>query len=222
LSDPIRAVLRPFVHALRSLRDRTLHPFRRKRAQRIVAAIPEIRSILFLCTGNICRSPYAEKALPRILGLSGDGPLPGEGALSGASSGASPEARQRDASGGPIIASGGFLASGRPSPPEAVRIAGERGILLEDHRSRTVDAEMLDGVDLVVVMERAHEKKLKQSPGGETVPVILLGDLDPEAPRQREIRDPWGQEDAVFHESFDRIERCLPVIGLGGGERFVL
>lgn len=108
-----------------------------------------------------------------------------------------------------VIASGGFLRSDRPSPPEAVRIAGERGIALGTHRSRAVDAQMLADVDLVVVMEVAHERKLRQLPEGRSVPTILLGDFDPESPNRREIRDPWGHPDEVFHLSFERVERCL-------------
>jgi protein-tyrosine phosphatase len=197
LKAEIRALLRPLVHAVRSVRDRTLHPVRRRRARRIVRAVPEVGSILVLCTGNICRSPYAEKAFHRMLEAAGQAP----GEAVGQTPGRAPH--------GVKVTSGGFLGADRPSPPEAVRLAAARGIDLEAHRSRTVDGEMLAGVDLVIVMERAHAKKLRQVPGGVNVPVILLGDLDPESPDRHEIRDPWGHPDEVFNESFARVERCV-------------
>jgi len=45
---------------------RALHPWRRARALRLLAASPPARSVLFLCLGNICRSPYAEASFPRM------------------------------------------------------------------------------------------------------------------------------------------------------------
>jgi protein-tyrosine phosphatase len=184
---------------VRSVRDRTLHPIRRRRARQIVREVSQARSVLFLCTGNICRSPYAEKAFRRILDETG-----------------------ADGSGRAMrIESGGFLGADRPSPPEAVRLAAVDGVHLADHRSRTVDAEMLDGVDLVVVMERAHERKLRKVPGGASVPAILLGDLDIALPDRREIKDPWGHPDEVFVSSFVRVQRCLVELAgeLGGNHR---
>ncbi len=159
---------------------------------RLLEKRPPPESILILCTGNICRSPYAEKAFLRLVA---------EG---------SPGLYRRPA--GFRVRSGGFLASDRPSPPEAVRIASERGIELSDHRSRQLDAEMLAGVDLVVAMERRHVRQLRAFPGGDRVPVLLLGDLDPMPPDRREIRDPWGHPEEVYHASFDRVERCTAAL----------
>jgi protein-tyrosine-phosphatase len=71
---------------------------------------------------------------------------------------------------------------------------------------------MLADIDLVVVMERAHERKLQPILKGRDAPVILLGDLDPVPPDRREIQDPWGHPDEVFRDSFARIDRCLTAL----------
>jgi len=51
--------------ALQTL-TRALHPRRRARALRLLAAARPVRSVLFLCLGNVCRSPYAEASFPRM------------------------------------------------------------------------------------------------------------------------------------------------------------
>jgi protein-tyrosine phosphatase len=53
----LRAILRFVRHAP----DRLLHPWRRHHALRAVSRLRP-RSLLFVCHGNICRSPYAEFA----------------------------------------------------------------------------------------------------------------------------------------------------------------
>lgn len=179
-------VLRPFVRAARALRDGAFHPFRRARARKVALALPPIRSILFLCTGNICRSPYAEKAFARQ--------LPNGFA-------------DRIA-----VRSAGFLAAGRPSPPEAIRAAERNAVALAEHRSSSIDGAMLDASDLIVVMEVAHAEGVHRTRASTPRPLLLLGDLDPDRPSRREIQDPWGHPPAVFHASFDRIDRCLAVL----------
>jgi len=47
--------------------------------------------------------------------------------------------------------------------------------------------------------------------------VIILGDLDPLRVERREIRDPYDQERIVYERSFDRIERCVEVVGRAVG-----
>jgi len=107
------------------------------------------------------------------------------------------------------VKSAGFLASNRPSPPEAVTMAARRDIGLESHRSITVDATILSRTELVVGMENGHLRRLRGLGRGKVPPAILLGDLDPERPDRREIQDPWGHPLSVFDESFARIDRCL-------------
>jgi len=45
---------------------RMLHPWRRARARRSLQAMEPPGSVLFLCLGNVCRSPYAEASFRRM------------------------------------------------------------------------------------------------------------------------------------------------------------
>jgi protein-tyrosine phosphatase len=83
--------------------------------------------VLFVCTANRCRSPFAEAIATR------------------------------DAAGlGITFSSAGFLAGGQPVPPIGRRLAEERGLPLVGHVSRRFTVEELDGYDAVVGMTREH------------------------------------------------------------------
>lgn len=58
----LRSVAKRLLHAL----TRRLHPRYRQAAQRALADRAAPQSILFLCLGNVCRSPYARAAFLRM------------------------------------------------------------------------------------------------------------------------------------------------------------
>lgn len=89
--------------------------------------------ILFVCTGNVCRSPMAEHLLRRAL-------------------------RERGVDDG--VSSAGLLPDGMPAAPEVIEILQGRGLDASSHRSRTVTPEILDASDLVVGMAREHVREL--------------------------------------------------------------
>ena len=60
---PLRTVLRPLVRWLRRVAQRVAHPWRRKRAIELLHRLRPVRSVVFICLGNICRSPYAAAVL---------------------------------------------------------------------------------------------------------------------------------------------------------------
>lgn len=93
---------------------------------------PTLRSIeiLVLCTANVCRSPMGEALLRSRLDELGRGDV--------------------------AVSSAGFLPGGMPASDQAIEVMRARGIPLEDHLSRQVDAEMLLGADLVICMARQH------------------------------------------------------------------
>jgi protein-tyrosine-phosphatase len=70
-------------------------------------------------------------------------------------------------------------------------------------------SEDVRGADLVVAMSHAQARGIRGRFRRSMASVIVLGDLDPQRPETRSIRDPWGQSSEVFDESYDRISRCV-------------
>lgn len=163
--------------------ERLLHPWRRRRAVRSLNRGGRPESLLVLCYGNICRSPYAAARLRELVDVRGDASF--------------------------TVESAGFILPGRESPAIARKIARRRGIDLEEHRSRVVDRAMLDGADAVLVMTPGQRRQVRRDVAGEDPPpVLLLGDFDEQTPPRRMILDPYGHSEAVFSDVFERIDRC--------------
>lgn len=89
------------------------------------------RSVLVVCSGNICRSPMAEALLRQAL----DGRI--------------------------AVASAGVTAPvGEPADPLACEVMAERGVDISAHRARQVDAALLAQHDLVLTMDSFHDEWL--------------------------------------------------------------
>jgi protein-tyrosine phosphatase len=88
--------------------------------------------ILFVCSGNLCRSPFAEAWLRAWLGENG-----------------------ADAT----VSSAGILTQGRSSPPEFIDAARRAGVDLSAHRSSYMEVVDLEKADLVIGMGREHVRE---------------------------------------------------------------
>ena len=177
------APYRRLLHALRHGVERLAHRRRRRRAIARLARRGVPRSILVVCVGNICRSPYAAALLRRHLGQL----LDSEGQ----------------------IRSAGLLSPGRPCPVEAIRAAGRRNIDLSAHRSQPTTERLVRHAELIIVMGEEQARALRNRfPVGRRE-ICHLGDLDPERIDTRDILDPIEQEPEVFERSYARIDRCV-------------
>ncbi len=94
-------------------------------------------TLLFICSGNMHRSPLAEAMLRAALATDG----------------------RTDVS---VMSAGTIAAHGLPAVPEAADLARADGLDLSPHRSRPVAAEDVARADLIVLMESQHRKRLAQ------------------------------------------------------------
>ena len=173
-----RQVLRRLRHAP----DRWLHRRRRAAALARLRAEPLPTSILFVCEGNIFRSPFAAGALAALLPPS----------LASAVR----------------IASAGFVGPGRPTPAGALAAAARRGVDLAPHRSSVLSHASLYGSRLIVVMEPRQAWRIRMHFGVRAARVMVMGDLDPLPIHTRAVADPWEQDEGVIEAAYARVGRC--------------
>lgn len=176
-----QTIKRP-LRVLRHVPDQVLHTYRRRRVRASLEG-RRIRSVLFVCHGNINRSAYAAAAFRRALPESVNGTF--------------------------RVASAGFIGSGRPASELAQLVAARRELDLAGHVSRLLDPEELRSTDLIVVMNTAQRSQVCRLSGRAPQDVVLLGDLDPEPIDRRTVQDPYGRSEAIFEDVFDRIDRCV-------------
>lgn len=138
----------------------------------------------FVCTGNICRSPIAEKVFATELERAGlaDG--------------------VRVTSAG----TGGWHV-GSPADERAAALLRAEGYPAE-HRARQIDSDLLSA-DLIVALDNTHRRAL-QSKVPEPERVRLLRSFDPAAPSGADVPDPYYGDDDGFAEVLDMIRAAVP------------
>lgn len=135
--------------------------------------MPDGYRVLFVCTGNTCRSVIAAQVLRRELADAG---LMGE------------------------VASAGLRvrAEGAAADPRARDVLREHGYQ-DEHRTRQFDPAMLASYDLVIGLDSMHVLVLRQAAAGaaSAAPIRLLGSFDPAAQAGWDVPDPvtGGPED---------------------------
>ena len=142
--------------------------------------------VLFLCSGNIVRSPLAEGLLRKILSEIGVKNV--------------------------IVSSAGTLGiRGQPASVEAVRIATQRGFDLRHHRSRGVTERLIRHADLIVVMERAHLRKVTEIDMLAVPRTHLLAEYEAGAERAAafDVPDPIAGTPELNDRVFAIIDRCV-------------
>jgi protein-tyrosine phosphatase len=136
--------------------------------------------IVFVCTGNICRSPMAE-VITRS--LSGTTPL-GDGTslvqhLQLSSAGTGP------------------WHEGEPMHPGAAGALERAGYPRHSHVAHHFSTERIGRFDLIVALDRRHQQTL-QGLGADSGRVRLLRSFDPAAGAATDVPDPYYGDDAVF------------------------
>jgi protein-tyrosine-phosphatase len=142
------------------------------------------KHILFLCTGNLCRSPLAEGILKHKLEERGIGSIT-------------------------VSSAGTFGLDGRPAAELAVEVAAERGIDISAHRARQITREMLAGADIVLCAETDHIMEAETILRDTEDKYRLLSDFGRPEKRGQDIEDPYGGPKELYMTAYERIEQCV-------------
>ncbi|WCK54341.1 low molecular weight phosphotyrosine protein phosphatase [Aneurinibacillus sp. Ricciae_BoGa-3] len=137
--------------------------------------------IIFVCLGNICRSPLGEAIFRRMV-------------------------EERNLSDRFIIDSAGTANYhvGQLPDPGSRRIALKHGISLEDQHGRQFTADDLAKWDYIIAMDASNQANIHKlgKAGGN---VHLLREFDPQG--SGDVPDPWAQGDEAFQETYNIIHR---------------
>jgi len=142
-----------------------------------------MKTILFICTGNVCRSPMAEALFRRA--VSGRG-----------------EFR--------VLSAGLGAMDGQPPTPHSVRAMRELGVDISAQRSRMLTTELVRSADLILGMTHSHVDTvaLLYPPAAEKT--FLLREFDETLETyEKDISDPIGSSYPVYVECRDQIEQGI-------------
>lgn len=142
-----------------------------------------MKTILFVCTGNICRSPMAEGLFRRAM---------------------------QDRPGYQAFSAGVGAATGQPPSAFAVQALQERGVDISRTRSQPLTAELVRQADYIFGMTRSHVDSVLLLYPQAAEKTFLLREFDETlAAFEKDIADPIGGSYAVYVNCRDQIEQGI-------------
>lgn len=143
--------------------------------------------VVFVCTGNICRSPMAEVVFRRLVDAVGLG--------------------DRVVS---TSAGTGDWHVGEPADPRTTAALARHGYDGTHHRAKQFSYADFDRNDLVVALDRSHERNLRTWARSESDSdkIALLTSFDPSVGDQPDVPDPYYAGDEAFDEVLGMIENA--------------
>ena len=137
----------------------------------------DILNVLFICTGNTCRSPMAEGILKKITREKG---------LDIKSSSA-----------------GIFAHRGSPAAINAIVSLADIGIDIRNHTSQEAAEDIIDKSDLILTMTASHKDILVSNYPDKKYKIFMLNEYA--FGKEKDIQDPFGGDKTVYDMARDEI-----------------
>ena len=151
----------------------------------VAVRLPDsVQSVLFVCKGNICRSPLAGAYFQSLV--------------------------EKDSRRIMVRSAGLETIPRKPAHAKAKAVALEHRLSLEEHGTTQVHVELLDKSDLIVVMEIVQKYRIQRLYPRAKGKVVLLGRFD--SVGSLEIADPYSGTIEDFQSCFQQVRRCCDVL----------
>jgi RpiB/LacA/LacB family sugar-phosphate isomerase len=143
-----------------------------------------MRNVLFVCTGNICRSPMAQGLFADLI------------------------RGRRDIE---VTSAGIGAIGGQPPSPYAIEVMNELGLDIRNIRSKPLMADLVRKADFIFVMTYGHLDSMLLLFPSAAEKTFLLREFETDlAVMEREVSDPIGQSRETYRQCRDQIRDALP------------
>ncbi|MCI9287340.1 MAG: low molecular weight protein arginine phosphatase [Clostridia bacterium] len=139
--------------------------------------------IMFICTGNICRSAMAHKLMQKKLKDN--------------------EVKDID-----VYSCGIFAENGDASTYNAIEVTKEYGVDLKSHKATNIRDSKIDEMDLILCATMSHKYSVIQMYPSLANKIYTLKEYVDEN-KDLDIKDPWGYDIEIYRFCIAEIDRLL-------------
>lgn len=150
--------------------------------QDMIARVLKTQEVLFVCTGNSCRSAMAEGLLKKIF----------------------------EGSENIHVSSAGVAAfEGMAASKEAILVMQKLGVDISAHAAMRVTDEMLKQADFILVMEQGHKEYILKRVSGLNKKVFLLKEFSEDKSGGLSIQDPIGMSIGFYEKIAGELQKSI-------------
>lgn len=149
-----------------------------------IERVTKRKTVLFVCTGNSCRSVMAKGLLEKRL-----------------------KGNNRDNV--EVLSAGIMMLGGLGATQQTIELLRREGIDVSSHRSQAITKNMIKKSDIILVMERIHEQRILQLVPEVKNRLFLLKEFAMIGDNDLDIIDPIGRPIEFYEETFALIKEAI-------------
>lgn len=149
-----------------------------------IEAVAKKKTVLFICSGNSCRSVMAQELLKKLL-------------------------KEKNRDDVEVLSAGTLILSGLGITEGTKEVLRREGIDASGHRSQRVTKEMIKKSDLILVMEKLHEEKILSLAPEVKNRLFLLKEFAKINDNNLNIADPIGKPLEFYEKTFQVIKEAV-------------